>query len=693
MYVPPDKRPPMTAQFSRRVTILGAVAIVGFLVIFFRLWTLEVLSSAQYVERARNNQVREIVKPAPRGEIRDRSGKVLVANRTALDLQVRPDRLPEAEGKRDRVLRRIADLAGLRLARVEEELGIDRAGFFADEAALTNPVTLRRDVKDEVVFFLKENQEDFPGVSVKRSFVRDYNEGGLGAHLFGHVREINEEQLEQSRYQGLAPGDEVGQAGLELTYDEVLRGQSGATRVQVDAFGRPVGGRISSREPRTGNNLQLTLDIGIQRAGEQTLRAFGLPGAFVAMDVNTGGILGLGSYPTFDPSVYTQIPLPQSQIDQLYSDELDSPQSNRAIQGLYPTGSTFKLITATAALEEGILDATELLFDNGSITVGATEFTNAGDPPPAYGSINLSRALQVSSDVFFYSMGIRADQRDTIDRRDQGDEAGPGLIQQWAEDLGIGEPTGIDLPAEVEGVVPSRDYRNELYREGTFDRPWTVGDNINFSVGQGDLQSNPLQLAVAYAAVANGGKVVRPHLGAKVEDPIGRTIQEIAPAPRRELKISRETRTAIMEGLRLAAMEPTGTSFETFGAFPVTIAGKTGTAEKGFTFDGVPLEDQAWYVALAPADDPEVVVAFTLEEGGFGADTAAPATRRVLAKYFNIRLADLRDRDDPTLGGGTAGPEAGPADGGAPPADAPAPEAAPEPGGQGAPTGATGAGN
>ena len=536
-------------------------------------------------------------------------------------------------------------------------------------------MTLRRDVADEVVFFLQENQVDFPGVSVKRVFVRRYREGGLAAHLFGHVREVNSEQLEQPRYQGLSLGDEVGQAGLELTYDGVLRGQSGARRVQVDALGRPVGRRFAKRDPQTGNNVQLTLDVGIQRAGERALEAFGLPGAFVAMDVNTGGILGMGSYPTFDPSIYTQVPLRQAQIDRLYSEELDSPQSNRAIQGLYPTGSTFKLITATAALEEGLIDTAALIADGGSIDVGGTTFSNAGDPPPAYGSINLTRALQVSSDVFFYTLGIEAESE------------GGELIQGWAEDLGLGESSGIDLPAEVEGNVPSEEWRNELYREGTFNRPWTLGDNINFSVGQGDLLSNPLQMAVAFAAVANGGDVVRPHLGDTVEDPIGRTLQEIAPAPRRRVEISPENRTAIMEGLRLAAMEPTGTSFETFGGFPVPIAGKTGTAEKGFDENGVPNPDQGWYVALAPAGDPEIVVAFTIERGGFGAESAAPATARVLAKYFNLRPRDIESVEDPTK---VAPAEEAPGDEPAGESAPAAPDAAPAAPG---PTGATGAAN
>ncbi len=662
----------MTAQFSRRVTILGGVAIIGFLVIFFRLWSLEVLSSAQYVERARNNQIREIVTPAPRGEIRDRTGKVLVANRTALALQVRPDRLPETEVRRRRVLRRIAELADMKLPRVEREVT-------AGEAAPSNPVTLRRDVSDEVIFFLQENQEEFPGVSVEPVFVRRYTQGTLAAHLFGHVREVNADQLTQPRYQGLSPGDEIGQTGLELTYDSLLRGEGGATRLQVDALGRPAGRRLANRDPRTGNNLQLTLDTGIQRAGEQALASFGLPGAFVAMDVTTGGILGMGSFPTFDPAIYTQVPLRQGQLDLLNSEELESPQSNRAIQGLYPTGSTFKLVTATAALEEGLVEPSTLIFDNGFIEVGTTQFSNAGDPPPAYGSINLSRALQVSSDVFFYTMGFNAETE------------GGDLIQGWAEDFGFGEPTGIDLPAEVEGNVPSEAWRNQLYQDGTFNRPWTTGDNINLSVGQGDLQTNPLQLAVAAAAIANGGDIVQPHLGDVVEDPIGRTIQEIDPPPRRRLEIKPSTQLAILEGMRLAAMEPTGTSFETFGGFPVTIAGKTGTAEKGFFDNGAPVPDQGWYVALAPAEDPEIVVAFTIERGGFGADSAAPATAQVLAKYFNLRQRDIRSVEDPTKGDPV---EDAAADDPSGDGTAPAPDSG---GGGGAgaqgPTGATGAGN
>jgi penicillin-binding protein 2 len=239
-----------------------------------------------------------------------------------------------------------------------------------------------------------------------------------------------------------------------------------------------------------------------------------------------------------------------------------------------------------------------------------------------WGPIQLRRALQVSSDVFFYTLGGRLEE--LIDDTE--------YIQDWAEKLGLGRTTGIDLPGEAAGLVPSPEWRNDLYREGLTDRPWSFGDSINLSVGQGDLGANPLQMAVAYAAIGNGGTVVTPHVAKRAEDPAGRVVQEIEKPPQREVDMNAEWRQAIMDGLTAAAMEPEGTSYAVFGepGFPVDVAGKTGTAE---TFvNGVP-QDQSWYVALAPADDPEVVVAFTFEQGGFGADTAAPATRQLLTEY------------------------------------------------------------
>jgi penicillin-binding protein 2 len=638
MYLGRDDRPAtMTTQFALRVAILGGAALVIFSLIFFRLWYLEVLSGDKYLEAAQNNRVREIKVPAARGQIVDRNGEVLVDNRTALALQVRADELPAKNDERDMVIRRLAEVAGMEPERIDKEIRVQTRELPA------SPVTLKRDVPYELVLYLQERQHEFPGVSVERVYVRSYPRGTLGAHLFGYVREVTPEQLKQPQYKRLDPGDMVGQTGVELAYDSQLRGQSGATRVQVDALGRPKGEPLSNTEPVSGNNLRLTIDSEVQGAGEAAIAQFGLPAAFVAMDVDSGEVLGLGSNPTFDPAIYTKPTISQRTVDRLYSEETDSPQSNRAIQGLYPTGSSFKLITATAAMEEGMITPDEVVDDPGSYTVGGVTFENAGGA--AHGALAMRQALQVSSDVFFYKLGHEANP---------ADPESPMPIQDWMGRLGLGAPTGIDLPSELGGLIPTPEWRNELYQQSLdpdspggkdivdleTDRPWSAGDNINLSVGQGDLQATPLQMAVAYATVGNGGSVVRPHLAQLIEDQNGRVVQEINPAPRRTLDISETTRSAILDGLRAAAMEPGGTSYEVFGGFPVDVAGKTGTAER------VGYEDQSWYVALAPADDPEVVVAATIEQGGFGAEAAAPAVRQILDTYFDVKPGQVKQVGD-----------------------------------------------
>ncbi|HEX6117394.1 MAG TPA: penicillin-binding protein 2 [Solirubrobacterales bacterium] len=602
----------MTSQFALRVAILGGAALVMFFIIFFRLWYLEVLSGDKYLEQAQNNRVREVKVQAPRGEIVDRNGEVLVGNRTALALQLKADELPANNQEEAQVIRRLADVTGTNADRIDKEI--------KEQTKLlpASPVTLERDVPYELVLYLQEHQDDFPGVSVERVYVRSYPKENLAAHIFGYVREVTPEQLKEPQYKRLDPGDGVGQTGVELAYDSQLRGQSGATRVQVDALGRPKGEPLSDEPPVPGNNLRLTIDSGLQETGEAAISQFGLPGAFVAMDVDSGEVLGLGSTPTFDPSIYSKPRIPQKTVDFLNSEETGAPQANRAIQGLYPTGSTYKLITATAALEEGLITPGEIVDDPGQYTVGGVTFRNAGDA--VNGALDMRTALQVSSDVYFYKLGHEANT-----------EQQPMPIQEWAGRLGLGSPTGIDLPSELSGLIPTPEWRNQLFKEGNTDRPWSAGDNINLSVGQGDLQATPLQMAVAYATVANQGLVPRPHLAQRVEDANGRVVQEVTPAPRRQLDMSPQTSSTILSGLEAAAMDPGGTSYPVFGGFPVEVAGKTGTAERP------PHGDQSWYVALAPAKDPEIVVAATIEEGGFGADAAAPAVRQILEDYFDVK--------------------------------------------------------
>ncbi len=618
------ERPLMPAQFALRVAILSGFALVMFSIIFFRLWYLQVLSGDKYLRQAKNNQVREITVRAPRGEILDRQGHVLVDNRTALALQLNPTELPRSHRRRAREFARLGQVIGMSPKEIRKQLHQQTKDLPA------NPVTLRRDVGYDLVYYLRENQEAYPGVTIQRVFVRNYPNGTLGAQIFGYVREVTEQQLKEPRYQGLIPGDQVGQSGVENTYDNVLRGTNGVTRVQVDAEGRPTGGILSRTQPKAGDNLVLSIDTPVQKAGEAALNSFSTPGAFVAMNVHDGEILGLGSSPTFDPSIFTKPVIPESTYKQLTSQTTGAPLADRAIQGLYPTGSTFKPITAIAALESGVLTPTTTIYDGGSFTEGNITLHNAGGG--AYGSLQLPQALQVSSDVFFYNVGAML-------YRDGGDAQ-----QKWASELGIGHPTGIDLPGEVAGLLPTPAWRNKLYKEaqspnspgGTSvvpgdptDRPWTIGDSVNLAIGQGDLQTDPLQMAVAYAAIANGGDVVRPHVGLEVQDPKGGVVQEIDPGPQRHLDINPTYRQAVLEGIHMAAQSPGGTSYPVFGNFPIPMAGKTGTAQR------VGQQDQSWYVALAPYPNPQIVVAATIEQGGFGVEAAAPVARQILDAYYN----------------------------------------------------------
>jgi penicillin-binding protein 2 len=610
-------------QFHGRVAVIGVLGLIMFAVIFFRLWYLQVLSGDQYLAEAQGNRFRELTVQAPRGEIRDRDGKPLVTSRTALALQVRAEELPESAKRRDEVLRRVAEVADMRAAKVRKEIRQQT------KELPSSPVTLKDDVSIELVYYLRENQARYPGVTAERIYIREYPRGTTAAHLLGHVREIGPEQLEEARYQDLEPGDSIGQEGLESAYDHVLRGVNGATTVQVDASGLPTGRATSVQEPEPGNDLVLSIDSELQEVGESQLASFGLPGAFVAMDAQDGEVLAMGSSPTFDPSILAQSNVSKAEAESIYGDPADesstgAPNFNRAIAAGYPTGSTFKPITALAALDADRLSTDEIINDDGAYPLGdGNVLHNAGDA--VFGPIALSRAMQVSSDVFFYTLGGRLQEE--IEDEEH--------LQDWATQLGLGGTTGIDIPGEAPGLVPSPEWRNDLYRQGLTDRPWSFGDSVNLAVGQGDLQADPLQMAVAYAAIGNGGTVVTPHVGLRAEDPAGRVVQEIEPAPQRQVDIDPEWQRTVMDGLTAAAMEPEGTSYPVFGGagFPIDVAGKTGTAERP------PNPDQSWYVALAPADDPEVVIAFTFEGGGFGADTAAPATRALLTEYAERYLS------------------------------------------------------
>ena len=418
LQLPDERRPPITPQLALRVAILGGIALTMFAIIFFRLWFLQVLSGDKYRAQANNNRIRDVDVPAPRGDIVDRNGKVLVDNRVSIAVQIDPRKLAPAGARRTGEYRRLGQLIG------ETPGQIDREVRRQTKLVPYAPATVKSDASRDVYSYLFERQDSFPGVTVSRVYLRQYPFGTVGAHMFGTVGQVSPDELKLLKFKGVQQGTIVGQDGIEYTYDRYLRGRNGATRVQIDSLGRPTG-ELSLREPVQGKNLKLSIDLGLQREGEQAIAGLGNGrGAFVALDPRNGEVLALGSAPTFNPNVFAK-PLTDARYKALTSQANGAPLLDRAIRGEYPTGSTFKLITSVAGLQSGAFTPDTVIDDPGSVQIGNIVFQNSGGTP--HGAIALREALQVSSDVFFYTLGARMNNN------------GRQALQKWAARLGIGQ--------------------------------------------------------------------------------------------------------------------------------------------------------------------------------------------------------------------------------------------------------------
>jgi penicillin-binding protein 2 len=554
-FVPQDQRPPLTSRLALRVGLVGTIALAMFAVLFFRLWSLQVLSSERYLAQARVNGIRDIAFAAPRGEIVDRGGSVLVNSRTALSVGLAVPDLPKSAAARNRLYRRLE--VALAISTKPGRCPVAGAGVLhvppiackvAQQQALLPyaDVTLKTDVSKYVLYYLEERQDEFPGVTVEKVWLRHYPLHQLAAQLFGTVGPISPQEIHEPRFRGVPENAIVGQSGLEWAYDTYLRGQDGADRIQVDALGR-FRGYLSRRSAIPGHTLKLSLDVNLERAGDQALEHAiksnppANAGAFVAMNPDNGEVYGMGSLPAFDPNVFAK-PVSGAVYRQLNNPSSNFPLINRATQSAYPTGSTFKPITATAALESGAWALSDTYDDTGQFCVPGQCRHNAGGA--SYGPVGLVNAIKVSSDDFFYNLGARTDANPAT-------HPNGGALQHWAHLYGIGEKTGIDLGGEASGNLPSPRWRGRVDRLelrcerklrvpscGIADgRPWSIGDNINLAVGQGDVEVSPLQLAVAYAAIANGGTIVRPHIGLEVESASGAPLRRIQPRPVRHLSI------------------------------------------------------------------------------------------------------------------------------------------------------------
>ncbi|HWX45767.1 MAG TPA: penicillin-binding transpeptidase domain-containing protein [Solirubrobacteraceae bacterium] len=649
--------PPGASQLGLRVAILGGVALIMFGIIFFRLWYLQILSGEQYVQQAAANTLRDLPIVAPRGQILDREGNVLVTSRVTNAVQIVPSELPPAGPGRRALYRRLGGLLGMSPRRIVE---IEEKGHKEVSYA---PVTIKTDAGRGVLTVLGERQDEYPGVKQEQVSVRRYPDGEMAAQMFGYVSQVTKEEKEPGtalypHFKGVETGTMVGQEGLEYQYDRYLRGTPGVRPVEVNSENQVVANKPVTK-PRVGYSLRLTLDLPLQREGEVALRkgmelarALGHPGngaAFLAMEPRSGQILASGSYPSFDPNRFVK-PLTESELKEVEqigkgvegAREPD-PLLDRATEGHYPTGSTFKPITAIGSLEAGLLDP-NVGMGAGSciVAAGGQKFCNAGNND--YGAVGLVAALKVSSDTYFFEVG----------EHDNGHN--PPAIQAMAHKLGIGRPTGIDLPNESEGVLPSPAWREDQNRKQAKClrhpprvgcgyvaeiRPWEPGDNMDLAVGQGDLQTDPLQMAVAYSTLANAfmgggeGTVPTPHVGMAIENPSGGIVQTLNFPPRRKVKFNDANLNLVMEGIHDATFERGGTSADVWSGWnqaKYPVYGKTGTAERAGQVE------QAWYMCILPDANRPIVIAVTVEQGGFGDQAAAPVARLIASKWFNQPL-------------------------------------------------------
>ena len=564
---------------------------------------------------------------AVRGAILDQAGGALAVSRAAVDVQINPVRLPRSARSQANLFAHLAHIlhvstaaarcplpgtATRRLARIPCAVAQGQA---SDEAAA---VTVAAGVSPRVAAQIGQ----LPGVSTVRVVARAYPHAALAAQVIGTVG-----PKASNPKSAAAAHTVVGQSGLESEYNRLLQ---------------------------AGDSVRTSLNPRLQRVGQsalaESMSANASPGgAFVAMNPDNGQVYAMGSLPSYDPSVFTGN-LSQAKYDALTNPNGGDPLLNRAIQSVGPTGSTFKPITATAALSSGLWSVGSMFDDTGQFCVGSggAQQCRHNSGHAVDGSLNLVNALRVSSDDFFYNLGA-------LTNADPSTHPQGGPLDTWARNYGIGRVTGIDLPAEVAGTLPTpawRAQRNRLESEcdratGPFrgkakhapggcgiadgtDRPWSIGDNESLAVGQGDVQVTPLQLAVAYAALANGGTVVRPHLGLDIQDQDGTVLQSIDPPPSRHIPINPFYRQTILDGLHDAAQTAGGTSDDVMGNFPETVYGKTGTAQ----YTGQP--DYAWYACFvqATATTKPIVVVVHVEKGGFGDIAAAPVAREILSQYF-----------------------------------------------------------
>ncbi len=591
-------------RYKYLVTFVG----LAFLLIFIRLWSLQVIKGSDLRHLSENNCIRLRENPADRGMLLDRQGRILAHNRPSFEVSVVPEDLranPEA-------LINVGKMLNMSQDEIEEKISAQK------RRTPFKPVKIKSDIDWNELALLETNRVHLPGLIVDVRPRRAYDYGDLASHLIGYLGEVDENELRQSRESPYRMGALIGKYGVEYRWENDLRGTDGGQQIEVDAMGREIK-PLGVVEPFPGNNLFLTIDLEVQKTAEEAYQD--RAGALIAMDPKTGRILAMVSKPSFKPDIFARNILPEewkSLVENPFH-----PLQNKGIQGQYPAGSVFKIITAIAGLESGAITPNTQFPCTGAFTYGNRDFRCWKEG--GHGSISLHRALAESCDIYFYQLGLKV---------------GPDIIARYATEFGLGKVTGISLPHEKAGNVPSTSWKRKRY-----GAPWYSGETLSFSVGQGYLLATPLQLLMLISGVANGGKILLPQVVDRVENIYGEKLEEYPPVELRNADVSEKTLHLIQEALTGAVNDPHGTG-SACQLKEVKVAGKTGTAQviampedfKRGQVNRIPLKfrDHAWFVAYAPVEDPKISVAVLVEHGGFGASAAAPIAKKVIEKYLNL---------------------------------------------------------
>jgi penicillin-binding protein 2 len=609
----------------RPLMIFAGVGVVALAILAVRLFSLQVLAGSKNLDLANGNRIRERVERAPRGIIYDRNHMVLAQNQASFDVTVVPQSLPQEAAARQVEYAQVGTLLGMSAADVAAKAEVTcKAAHEADCLQSPVPQLVAAGVDRGKALLVDQSSATLPGFSLDVNPIREYSDNNLLSVILGYTGRVNAD--EAKAYPDYGPTDLIGKLGIEKQYESVLKGANGGERTEVDATGRPIR-VLASRDPTPGNNLVLSIDQALeQHLADAITKQMGLSGAKraagVALNPKTGEILAAVSLPSYDNNAFSR-GISQTDYQKLLGDP-GQPLFNKAISGAYPSGSIIKPLVASAALQEGIITPSTTIDDTGQLDVvnpydTSVHYIYKGWEHTGLGVVNLFSAIARSSDIYFYTIAGGFTNFTHY--------LGIDKLAHYYQLFGLGAKTGVDVPGETAGRVPT-----PAWKKAFSGLPWYTGDTYNVAVGQGDILVSPLQMAMAAAAVANGGILYKPHFVDQVTDVNGKVVQTVAPEVIRRDFISPDNLALVRQGMRQTVSNPQGTACCYMDQqVPVQVAGKTGSAE---TDPGNNVPPNSWFMAFAPYNDPQIVLVVFLEKAGEGAEYAVPAARETLAWYF-----------------------------------------------------------